>query len=129
MSSKEDSSQASGSKNKLFTCSECSYSTRKKSNYTSHLLIHTGEKPFVCEMCDKGFSLKGDLVVHIRALHTGERPYKCDSCDYETADSSNLATRYPEGNTTPEGSTTLERHCRSFLPCRASLRIAEGSTT
>ena len=101
MSSKEDSSKASGSKNKLFTCIECSYSSGHKSHYTRHLLTHTGQKPFVCKMCDKGFSEKGKLVVHIRALHTGERPYKCDRCDYETMNSSNF-TKHMVTHTTME---------------------------
>ena len=40
------------------------------------ILIQTGEKPFICPNCKKGFNEKGNLKTHMR-IHTGEKPYVC----------------------------------------------------
>jgi KRAB domain-containing zinc finger protein len=53
----------------------------------NHHRIHTGDKPFIFNICNKGFTEPGPLVKHCH-IHTGERPYKCDICGRGFADSS-----------------------------------------
>ena len=40
---------------------------------------HTGEKSYVCSICDKKFARKDTLQRH-QATHSDERKFKCDIC-------------------------------------------------
>ncbi len=49
----------------------CSYGNCKKQFITkghlkTHELIHSGDKPYICEMCQKAYSRSGRLKIHLR---------------------------------------------------------------
>ncbi|KAG6924153.1 zinc finger and SCAN domain containing 2, partial [Chelydra serpentina] len=52
---------------------------------------HTGEKPYECPDCQRGFTRRSDLNKH-RRVHTGERPFRCASCGKSFSQSSHLIT-------------------------------------
>ena len=49
-------------------------------------LVHSGEKPYKCDLCDNSATQSGTLTKHI-LTHTGAKPYKCDICDHSTTTS------------------------------------------
>jgi uncharacterized Zn-finger protein len=70
--------------------SECSKRFASYGNCQTHFKrIHSGQKPFVCETCTKGFPTRQELQVHA-VCHTGERPHVCETCDKRFSSTSGL---------------------------------------
>lgn len=52
----------------------------KNSFSSSNRYIHSKDKPFKCEVCEKGFCQSRTLAVH-KATHSEENGIKCQVCD------------------------------------------------
>ncbi|KAJ3202032.1 Zinc finger protein plagl2 [Entophlyctis luteolus] len=65
-----------------FECSVCSRPFAKRSRLRQHELSHTGIRPFACSHpdCDKAYSRKAHLDIHIRSHSTSDevrKPFRC----------------------------------------------------
>lgn len=63
-------------------CSYCGKHFKNSTNLNVHLMSHTKERPFGCNLCNKAFLIKRSLLDHMNK-HKGIKPYKCpfDNCD------------------------------------------------
>ena len=53
--------------------------------------IQQDEKPFNCDICNRGFTVKRTMKRHIAAVHGGIKPFKkCNTCDKVFAHTSSL---------------------------------------
>ena len=50
------------------------------------MMIHTGEKPYLCDVCSMQFTRHQHLQKHMIRQHAGEKPYQCSKCNKKFAD-------------------------------------------
>ena len=50
-----------------------------KSDMKRHELIHSGQRPYACNVCKKTFSVKSDMKIH-QLIHSEQRPYARNVC-------------------------------------------------
>ena len=92
--------------NKSHTCESCDKTFRSLKNRSRHFkLVHTERTRSSCTMCDKDFSRRDTLNIHVRKHHSsGPVELLCPTCGFTFDSKSNLKDHTDGG--CPEGSST-----------------------
>ncbi|XP_034490257.1 zinc finger protein 567-like isoform X2 [Drosophila innubila] len=63
-----------------FTCSHCGKDFDRRIRLVEHERIHTGERPFKCEVCGASFAQRANWQSHMKTTHLKVANFKCDFC-------------------------------------------------
>ncbi|XP_053549764.1 zinc finger and BTB domain-containing protein 41 [Bombina bombina] len=80
---------------KMLKCPKCEKVFDRVGKYESHTRVHTGEKPFECDVCHQRYSTKSNLTVH-KKRHSSDtiihqKEHKCPCCNKLHASRKTLA--------------------------------------
>ncbi|XP_063406810.1 uncharacterized protein LOC134690715 [Mytilus trossulus] len=96
-SSKMQDSNEKASKNlilKPFLCSLCGKQFTSKGNLKHHFITHNYTGGFLCEVCGKRFHHQPSLDNHVKIQHKGESPYQCSICKKMYTSSASLNNHF-----------------------------------
>ncbi|KAF2357746.1 Zinc finger C2H2-type [Trinorchestia longiramus] len=83
-----------GPASQKLACSHCPKLFSRKEKLVLHLRRHTGERPFVCEVCSRGFVSKSKLQEHKMRQHLPQharRRHPCSLCHKTYANRTDLS--------------------------------------
>lgn len=56
---------------KCYNCTYCGRKLRSSDALKKHIRIHTGDRPYTCNMCEKTFTQSSGMYAHLRRRHPG----------------------------------------------------------
>uniref|UniRef100_A0A1E1WLF8 Protein krueppel n=1 Tax=Pectinophora gossypiella TaxID=13191 RepID=A0A1E1WLF8_PECGO len=63
-----------------FACAVCTRRFISPSALEAHMLLHTKDKPYECDICHKKFRMQVNLTHHKRSVHEKEKSHLCQYC-------------------------------------------------
>ncbi|KAL8591700.1 hypothetical protein ACOMHN_061792 [Nucella lapillus] len=67
------------------TCGICQKTFSRADSLTCHMRVHTGDRPYQCQLCDANYKIAGQLRDHVRSKHSNSRPFVCAKCGKDFA--------------------------------------------
>ncbi|XP_031621561.1 zinc finger protein 425-like [Contarinia nasturtii] len=64
-----------------FICDICSKTFATKDRIKSHMINHSGKCDYVCDKCGSTFRQKCNLKHHVESMHNVEKSVACNQCD------------------------------------------------
>lgn len=61
-------------------CADCSFATYSALQFRQHRATHTGRYPFSCTLCERAFTFRFQLTLHMRRQHRPGGPLMCPHC-------------------------------------------------
>ena len=86
--------------------------------------LHSGQKPYVCDICPSRFTQFVHLKLHKR-LHTNERPFTCQTCNKKYISASGLRTHWK--STTCKPTADQEQQLRVSRESGGGRSVSGGS--
>lgn len=108
-----------------YKCEICSKTFSSIDTKVQHIRTHSGEKPFKCHICGKCFAISSSLRIHIRT-HTGEKPLKCKICGKAFNESSNL-TKHLRTHQRPYKCTGCSRSFDTHIKLKSHQHKCQGA--
>ena len=59
---------------------DCGKVLEQSSKQETHMEIHSGERPFKCELCPTTCDREAELELYVRRINTSKRPMSCKTC-------------------------------------------------
>lgn len=76
-----------------YICDICEKNFSTKGNLKSHLSLHVAsDKPFKCAVCERDFSKKSNYNVHMLRAHSADSSFPCSECNKSFKCATNLKT-------------------------------------
>ncbi|KAF9407544.1 hypothetical protein HW555_012467 [Spodoptera exigua] len=66
--------------NRKVVCEICGVVVATNASLKVHMRHHTGERPYQCPVCMKGFMSQTSMMRHRNTVHTTLRPFACERC-------------------------------------------------
>lgn len=107
-----------------YACPHCPKTYTRATYLKAHIIVHTGQerpKPFQCvyQGCNRRFSYKHSLTIHVAHTHSTERAHKCEVCTKGFATASGLKAHKDCHNNSKELPCTI---CGTKFPNKKMLQ-------